>query len=406
MTLPPILLLMPLSGLLLQFLLHLREIFFQRRPGHDEAKAAIGYRTARLKGALFGFTLETLFVLLMLSGGIAWLEQFWLEFSLQGAVLQWLVLVTSVMLLALIRQAAGVVRLYGVERRYGYSRQSLRSFLQDTLLNGGWLLIVSGLIGWGAMLCLGSGWYTGWVGLALLWSAFSWARGGLYPLLVAPLLNRYRPLRDPELKRQVASIFRLADLPPARLVEMDGSRRSSHGNARVEGVGPWRRIVLLDTLSGLLKPDEMAAVVAHEVGHLWALHLRRYRIFLLLASGLWVALFGLVAGSLATPPGTGLAVLWLLTPTAGLLLRPLSTALIRGFEYQADDFARDCGYGEPLVRALIKLNRHNGSAGASDPWYALFYHSHPSLSLRLRRLQQGWPAHQAVIREDVDNVVT
>lgn len=384
-----------LAGLLLQLWLHGRELRYQqRRPDRGRGR---DYTRQRLRVTLLGLLVEGLCVLLLVAG-LDGLDRLWQAAGLSGWALQWVLPVTVLLLLAALRRALTLLRVWSVERRFGYSRQTLAGFLRDSLVQGGLLLACGAGLVAAALFLLGSGlesdwgsgwgggWSQGWPWLVLLWGGFVWARSWLYPVLIAPLFNSYRACDDAVLAHRVRAIARQAGVRLGALLVMDGSRRSSHGNAHVAGAGGSRRVVLLDTLHGILEREEIVAVVAHEVGHLGARHMLGFQLCTLLASSVWIGLFSLAAGLAELAPGEGLALLWLLSPSAALLVKPLFSRLIRGFEHQADAFAAACGYGDALACALVKLTRHNGAVTDSDPWFGLVYHSHPGLGERLRRL--------------------
>ncbi|MCW8905196.1 M48 family metalloprotease [Sedimenticola sp.] len=373
------------GGLLWQLWLHGREIRFQRR--RATASRTTDYPLQRLRFARVGLVIEALFVLLMLALGLEGLERLWLAAGLSGGWLDGALLLSVLLLQAAVQRAVTLLRIWRVERPFGYSCQSAGGFFRDTLIKGGLLLLCGAALAAVATHLLAAGWRAGWWGLALLWVVFVWARGMLWPALVAPLFNRYRPYPDAGLDYRMQAMALQAGVRVGPLLELNGSRRSSHGNAQVTGFGAARRVVLLDTLRGILEPEELLAVVAHEIGHLGARHLAVYQCCNLLAATLWIGLFSVLAGASFLASGSGLALLWLLSPTAALLVKPLFARLIRGFEHQADAFAETCGYGDALACALLKLTRHNGAAAESDPWFARVYHSHPRLAERLRRLR-------------------
>lgn len=374
-----------IGGLLWQLWLHGREIRFQQRQAGVTGTA--DYPVQRLRFARIGLVIEALFVLLMLAIGLAGLNRLWLAVGLDGWPLDGAVLLSVVLLQAAVQRGITLLSVWCVERRYGYSCQSAGGFFRDSLIKAGLLLFCGGLLAAVATYLLAVGWQTGWWGVALLWAVFVWIRGMLWPALIVPLFNRYRPYPEAGLEYRMQGMALQAGVRVGPLLEMDGSRRSSHGNAQVTGFGASRRVVLLDTLRGILEPEEILAVVAHEIGHLGARHLTVFQCCNLLAVTVWIGLFSGLAGSADVTPGSGLAMLWLLSPTAALLVRPLFARLIRGFEHQADAFAEACGYGDALACALLKLTRHNGAAADSDPWFRRVYHSHPRLAERLQRLR-------------------
>jgi STE24 endopeptidase len=186
---------------------------------------------------------------------------------------------------------------------------------------------------------------------------------------------------------------------------MDGSRRSAHGNAYFTGVGSNKRIVFFDTLLDSLEPEQVEAVLAHELGHF-----RRHHILKRLLLAAATSLIGLaVLGWLTTRPwfyhGLGVnaisdhsAILLFLfaVPAFTFPLSPLTSALSRRHEFEADEFATRQSDGKALIAALVRLYRDNANTLTPDPVYSAFYDSHPPAPVRighLRRLIEKRPEH-------------
>ena len=165
----------------------------------------------------------------------------------------------------------------------------------------------------------------------------------------------------------------------------DEGSRSGQLNARAEGIGPRRRIVLNDTLVQALQPDEVAAVLAHEAGHLQHRH-REW--FLAWRLGLAALLLTITWGT-GADLATTLPLLVLAAPVLALPLRPLETRLIRRWEEQADAYAASRAGAAPFARALERLYGANAQAALPEPLWATFHHPHPPPRLRLERLRRS-----------------
>ncbi|MBC8040169.1 MAG: M48 family metallopeptidase [Opitutaceae bacterium] len=211
----------------------------------------------------------------------------------------------------------------------------------------------------------------------------------LYPKLILPLFNKLTPLPEGELRTRLLALSERTGFKASTIEVIDGSKRSGHSNAFFTGFGRFRRIVLFDTLIAQLTPEELEAVLAHEVGHYRCGHIPK-----------------MIAMSAATLLGSFAAIAWLarsdwfnpgfyfpaqeLAPSFllfGLLsgavmfwFTPLSNILSRKHEYEADAFARNAmGGSGPLVAALRKLSQKNLSNLTPHPWFSGFYYSHPTL---------------------------
>jgi STE24 endopeptidase len=165
---------------------------------------------------------------------------------------------------------------------------------------------------------------------------------------------------------------------------MDGSTRSAHGNAYFTGFGSNKRIVFFDTLMASLTPQEIEAVLAHELGHFKLRHVIQRLVVTAVSGLLGLALLGWLYGQ--DWFYTGLLFTLLLPPFL-LLLEPIGSAWSRRHEFEADAYARAQSDGAALVRALVKLYRENASTLTPDPLHSAFYDSHPPALSRIARLQ-------------------
>lgn len=289
-------------------------------------------------------------------------------------------------------------RTFVVETRHGFNQTSLATFAAD--LAKGALLAVA----LGAPLVLAMAWFirtTGgawWVWAWAAWVAFSLALVAAYPRWIAPLFNRFTPLEEGDLRRRIEALVDRCGFRAEGLFVMDGSKRSSHGNAYFTGFGRSKRIVFFDTLVERLGPEEVEAVLAHELGHYARGHIPRLlAVRFALALGL-LALLGLAAREpafaqllgLAHPiaPGALLAAFMLVVPVFTFPFQPLASLLSRRQEYEADAFAARHASAEGLVSALVKLYRDNAATLTPDPLHSLVYDSHPPASLRIAQLKK------------------
>jgi len=294
--------------------------------------------------------------------------------------------------------------LYGsfvLEARHGFNTKTLGVWAAD-LLKG---LLLSSLLG-GALLALllflvesgGAFWWLwAWALVGLFELLILW----LYPVLLAPLFNKFEPITNLDLVQKISGLLEKTGLKAKGVFQMDASRRSRHTNAYFTGLGKNKRIVLFDTLLASHSEEEILAVLAHEAGHWKKRHVLKQvlalEVFSLLGFYVVAEIMGipLLYETFGFSRPVAYAGLFLITAFFGPLLyfaEPLGAALSRRFEREADDFAlsliRDPG---PMVRALKRLASDNLANLTPHPFYAWFYYSHPPLSERIRRLQEGAP---------------
>jgi STE24 endopeptidase len=288
---------------------------------------------------------------------------------------------------------------FHVEQRFGFNRVTPRLFLAD-LAKGVLVAVVIGtpiaaLVLW-LMGVAGPAWWLwawgAWVGFSLLLTV-------IYPTLIAPLFNRFEPLADATLAARVQALMTRCGFAARGLFVMDGSRRSAHGNAYFTGLGAAKRVVFFDTLLQRLTPDEVEAVLAHELGHFKLRHVPQRLVLMVAASGAGLALLAWLAGQSGfyaglgvapnlTAPNDALALLlfMLVLPLPSFFLSPLMSQLSRRHEFQADAYACAQADGSRLASALLKLHEDNASTLTPDPLYVRFYYSHPPASERLAAL--------------------
>lgn len=219
----------------------------------------------------------------------------------------------------------------------------------------------------------------------------------IYPTIIAPLFNKFSPLEDLELKEKIMLLLNKCGFKSQGVFVMDGSKRSSHGNAYFTGLGNSKRIVFFDTLLKQLNHDEVIAVLAHELGHFKHKHILKQMfasfglmlltlyVFSLLINfnDFYAALNVQTINSL-----TGLLLLFLVTGVITLPLAPVFSFMSRKNEYEADNFAKLNSNKDDLISGLVNMYRDNASTLTPDSLYVKFYYSHPPANLRIANLEK------------------
>lgn len=290
-------------------------------------------------------------------------------------------------------------RQFVLEERFGFNKMTPRLFFVD-MVKGALLGVALGLpLVWVVLALMektGSLW---WLYAWLVWSGFQLLMMVLYPTVIAPLFNKFTPLADDSLKARIEGLMQRTGFASKGLFVMDGSKRSAHGNAYFSGFGSAKRIVFFDTLIERLAPQEIEAVLAHELGHFKLRHIAK-RIALMFALSLgFLALLGFLKeqpwfylGLGVTPvmaaPNDAMALLLfvLALPVFTFVFSPLSSILSRTHEFQADAFAAKHTQAGDLVSALVKMYEDNAATLTPDPLHSAFYDSHPPASVRIRQL--------------------
>jgi STE24 endopeptidase len=292
-----------------------------------------------------------------------------------------------------------------IEERFGFNKMTLRLWLLDlvkaAVLGTGIGLPIAALILW-LMGAAGDLW---WLWAWGVWMAFNLLLLVFYPMFIAPLFNKFKPLDDETIKSRVTELMRRCGFAAKGLFVMDGSKRSAHGNAYFTGFGAAKRVVFYDTLLAKLSPNEVDAVLAHELGHfkykhivkrvaaMFAISLVGFAVLGFLSSRSWFYA-GLGVQPNLSGPNDALALLlfMLAVPVFAFFVSPLMALVSRKHEFEADAYAVQQTNGQDLSSALLKLYEDNASTLTPDPVYVKFYYSHPPASERLARLTQASPA--------------
>lgn len=363
---------------------------------------AADYTQAKVRLSQISAIVDTLLLLaLTLGGGIAWLQSaisYWLP---AGDIIQGVALFVAVLAISgAVGLPATLYSTFVIEARFGFNRTSPGLFMLDQIKGMAVGLVLGvpllALVLW-LFVAAGAQW---WLWTWLVWSGFSLAMMWLFPTVIAPVFNRFEPLQDGELKQRIDALLARCGFRSSGVFVVDGSKRSSHGNAYFTGFGAAKRIVFYDTLIRQLDPDEIEAVLAHELGHFRLRHVaKRITVTLGLALVLLWILGGLAmlpafyAGlGVATPsPATALLLFMLVVPVLTFPFTPLASWSSRQHEFEADAFAAGHASAACLVSALTKLYRDNASTLTPDPLYSAFYDSHPPAAIRIRALENLQP---------------
>ena len=337
-----------------------------------------------------------------LLGGLDTLNQ-----ALVGSALaQWGPLATQMALVAGFGLISGALDLpftlystFRIEERFGFNKMSLQLWLADlfksTLVGMVIGLPIVALILW-LMNSAGPLW---WLWAWAVWMGFNLLVLVLYPTVIAPIFNKFKPLEDDGLKARVTALMQRCGFAAKGLYVMDGSKRSAHANAYFTGFGAAKRVVFYDTLLKQLTPAEVDAVLAHELGHFKHKHIIQRIVMLFAMSLAGFALIGFLSQQLWFYTGLGvrpnlgapndalaLLLFMLAVPLFSFFISPLMAQLSRQHEFQADAYAAMQTDGRDLASALLKLYQDNASTLTPDPVFVKFYYSHPPASERLARM--------------------
>ncbi len=345
---------------------------------------------------------STLFLLLLLlTGFYPWLLKTLSVYTLNPYILCFLFFAAGSVVDTLISIPFSLYFDFVIENKYGFNTMTLKLWIAD-FIKGILLSIILGVIVLiPVIFTLTTFKKMWWLIIWVIMIGFSLLIQIVYPVFIAPLFNKFKPISDDTLKNAVETVLTKSKYKSDGVFEMDASKRSGHSNAYFTGIGKTKKIVLFDTLIASATPEEIAAVLAHEIGHYKKKHIIKGMI---LSSVL--SLFGLYCAYLFTGsdyiykgfgftdviPSQSLYIgLFLISIVSGPVLfftKPLFAALSRKNEFEADEYSKEItGNPEALRSALIKLNVKNLSNLYPAPAYVNFYYSHPPLLERIEKLK-------------------
>jgi len=365
----------------------------------DAHQRAADYTGAKTRFAMIDLLAGVAVTLILTFGGglqalhnvsAAWFEP---------GILRGLALIAGVALVSMVIDIPfSLYRTFVIEERFGFNKMTPKLFWTDfvkSLALGTALgLPLVATVLW-LMERMGEWW---WLYAWLAWMAFNIVMLAVYPTWIAPLFNKFSPLTDAAMKERVERLLDRCGFKVKGLMVMDGSRRSSHGNAYFTGFGKTKRIVFFDTLLSRLEPSEVEAVLAHELGHFKLKHVIKRITWIFAASLGFLWLLGWVLdkpwfyeGLGVASPSTAMALVLfsIVIPVFTFLFQPLGAMMSRKHEFEADAFAAQYTPAADLISALVKLYKDNASTLTPDPLHSAFYDSHPPATLRIARLQQA-----------------
>jgi len=342
---------------------------------------------------LLGFTLL---------GGLQWLSMSLFNVAGAGMVYQLGLIAAVTVIGSVVDLPFDYYKQFRLEERFGFNKMTPSLFFSDMIKH----TLVGAVIGlpliWVTLALMEKAGSLWWLYAWLIWCGFQIFMLGFYQNLIAPLFNKFTPLQDESLRSRIEGLMQRVGFASKGLFVMDGSRRSAHGNAYFSGFGAAKRIVFFDTLLSRLAPNEIEAVLAHELGHFKLNHvIKRIGIMFVISLG-FLALLGYLKNQVWFYQGLGvepmmaasndamaLILFMFALPVFTFLFSPVLSITSRKNEFEADAFAARHSNSQDLISALVKLYEDNASTLTPDPLHSAFYDSHPPASIRVQKLLAG-----------------
>ncbi len=279
--------------------------------------------------------------------------------------------------------------------RFNLSTQSLRSWITDSIKASALILLVGEVILiviYTLLLHVPNVW---WLWASMLVLAVSVLVSMLTPTAIIPLFYGIKPLNDEGLKKRLSALATKAQTRVSNVYTMNVSSKSTTANAMLAGIGRTRRIILTDTLLDNYSPDEIEAVLAHELGH--NIH-RDIPKLLAINAFIIVAGFGMadiMLRACVIPLGyTGIAdvrgmpLMILMFGAFSFFISPALNAISRGMEMNADITALELTRNpQAFISAMTKLTDQNLSEAQPNRIFEVLFHDHPAYIRRVELAQ-------------------
>lgn len=360
----------------------------------EEHQKAVNYATARLNLSQLKLIFEV--VLLFYWFPFRGAEKLYLAIPLMDIHREVVFLLAFTGIQMLISLPWSVYSTFVLEEKFGFNRSTPKLFIIDRLKG----LALSAFIGIPLLYALfvifnwtGKWW---WLASFAFLTLFQFTLVWLYPTIIAPLFNKFKPLEEEELKNGIEKLVTRAGFNAHEVFVMDASKRSSHGNAYFTGLGKNKRVVFFDTLLKGLSRAEVLAILAHELGHMKLKHIPKSMITSLILSFIGFWMMGQLANAnwfyaghffRVISPGALFLLFSQAIPVYTFWFQPLSSWISRRREFEADAYAAGETDPQDLITGLLKLYKENASPVVTDKIYSGFYHSHPPALMRIKKLE-------------------
>ena len=363
----------------------------------EEYKKSILYNTDRIKFQIFTALFGSVVLVIFTIGGLLnYLTQVVMDMTssnVLGAVLLGLLLIIVEEIISI---PISIYSTFVIEERHGFNKTTRKTFVTD-IFKG---LLISGAISsilyaTVIFIIISAGdlwWIYAFAAVFTLQAIIFF----LYPVLIMPLFNKFEPLDDEQFKKPIEKLLEKVDFKSKGLFVMNASLRSTHGNAFFTGFGKNKRIVFFDTLLKTINPDEMEAILGHELGHYKLGHIRKTLISSLVFGFLGFYIlneifksdnFFIAHGLENLTVYSKFLMFYLVIGSYTFFTKPITSALSRKREFEADDFSFQFTDGEHMISGLLKLTKDNASNLTPDPLYSSYYYSHPPIAERVASIE-------------------
>ena len=306
------------------------------------------------------------------------------------------IVIFFVVFMSVINMPIGLYKTFYIEEKFGFNKSSLSLYIKDSLLSLILGVVIASILFSALNILFISYPDYWWFYIWLVYILFNIFILYAYPIFIAPLFNEFKKLSDKSIIEVVNSLSKKTNFSVSNIYVMDGSKRSAHSNAYFTGFHKSKRIVFFDTLLSMLTPNEIEAVLAHEIGHYKKNHILKSMLMSLVFS--FLAFYFMYNITLIdsffyelninpSSPGQLIIFFSLILPSVLFFLNPFFSSLSRKNEFEADNYAKDFSNKDDLISSLKKLYKENLTILKTSPLYSSIYNSHPTVFERINNLK-------------------
>jgi len=357
------------------------------------------YLKARTRFGLFSSTFSLGLILIVIHSDVfGYLDQY-VRLQTENYILQGLLFIGIIYFFQdIISLPFSLYNTFVIEQKFGFNKIKPGLYFIDKIKGYGIFIVLGSTVITPLLYFFHVYSEIGWL---IAWSVLTVFMIAIQPLFVhviAPMFNKFTPLEEGDLRKEIEKYTSKVDFPLVRIDIMDGSKRSAHSNAYFTGFGKSRRIAIFDTLVEKHSTKEIVSVVAHEVGHYKLKHILQGTIIGIIETGIMLFAFNLIMNDISLfnvfgvnqlSVHAGIVFFSMLYAPVSMLTSIVTTAISRKNEFEADKFSLDTtSDGQALISMLIGLSANNLSHLTPHPMKVFLSYSHPPVIDRIKAVDQ------------------
>ena len=357
------------------------------------------YLKARTRFGLFSSTFSLGLILIVIHSDVfGYLDQY-VRLQTENYILQGLLFIGIIYFFQdIISLPFSLYNTFVIEQKFGFNKTKPGLYFFDKIKGYGIFIVLGSTVITPLLYFFHVYSEIGWL---IAWSVLTVFMIAIQPLFVhviAPMFNKFTPLEEGDLRKEIEKYTSKVDFSLSRIDIMDGSKRSAHSNAYFTGFGKSRRIAIFDTLVEKHSTKEIVSVVAHEVGHYKLKHILQGTIIGIIETGIMLFAFNLIMNDISLfnvfgvnqlSVHAGIVFFSMVYAPVSMLTSIVTTAISRKNEFEADKFSLDTtSDGQALISMLIGLSANNLSHLTPHPMKVFLSYSHPPVIDRIKAVDQ------------------